>query len=157
MSRRRSRPTPGDSRDALRRRRVAAIHAEAKRLQLDDATYRALLARMTGGKTSSKDCSLEELSAVIAELARLAGKPERQVMSARAFAGRPRTLSPLLEKIEALLTEARREWSYAHALARRMFRAQRLEWLNDDQLHRLVAALQIDANRRARRVPEADA
>lgn len=133
----------------VRRRRLAAIHAEAKRLQLDDATYRALLHRVAG-VTSSRNCTPEQLGAVVAELRRLGGKPEREVMAARAYAGKPKAMTPMLQKIEALLAEAGREWAYAHGLARRMFKAQRLEWLGEDRLHKLVAALQIDANRRAK-------
>lgn len=134
----------------VRRRKLAAIHAEAKRLALDNDTYRALLARITG-HASAKDCTLAQLSLVIAEMARLSGKPKREVMAARVYAGKPKDMTPLLHKVEALLTDAGREWSYGHGMARRMFKAQRLEWLNPDQLHRVVAALQVDANRRRKR------
>jgi len=57
----------------------------------------------------------------------------------------------MLCKVEALLTDAKRPWDYAHALAKHMFGVDRLEFLRGGQLHKLVAALQIDANRRMRR------
>jgi len=57
----------------------------------------------------------------------------------------------MLGKVEALLADAQRPWDYAHSMARHMFGVDRLEFLRGGQLHRLVAALQIDANRRAER------
>jgi phage gp16-like protein len=136
--------------ELARKRKLAAIHAEKKALDLDDATYRALLERITGHR-SAADCTLPQLAAVIAELHRLSGKPLRAIEAAKGYAGKPKVMTPLLQKIEALLADASRPWSYGHHLAKRMFKAQRVEWLNADQQHRLVAALQIDADRRARR------
>ena len=37
---------------------------------------------------------------------------------------------------------------YAHGMAKRMFGVDQVHWLSDDKLHKLVAALQIYANRR---------
>ena len=70
----------------------------------------------------------------------------------RAWAGRPKNVKdvPMLRKVEALLADAKRPWSYAHSMAKKMFHVNRLEWLNDHDLHKLVAALQADANRRSR-------
>ena len=50
-------------------------------------------------------------------------------------------------KIEALLADGNKPWRYAEAMAERMFNRKRIQWLSTDQLHRLVAALQINANR----------
>ena len=57
----------------------------------------------------------------------------------------------VLGEIEALLADSGREWEYAHSVARRMFKVGRLEWCNPDQLAKVIAALQIDADRRKRR------
>ncbi|HFP6343657.1 phage protein GemA/Gp16 family protein, partial [Klebsiella variicola] len=43
---------------------IGAIKAGQSHLGWDDATYRAVLARLCNGKTSSTKCSLEELQAV---------------------------------------------------------------------------------------------
>ena len=56
-----------------------------------------------------------------------------------------------LGKVEALLADAGREWAYAHSVARRVCKVERIEWCNPDQLAKVIAALQIDADRRARR------
>lgn len=129
-----------------RRQQLARIHAGAKALALDDATYRSLLNRITG-KSSSKDMTVAERNAVIAELVRLGFKDKHQD-GRRAWAGKPKDMTPMLRKVEALLADANRPWSYAHNTARQMFKVARVEWLKHDQLHKLVSALQIDANRR---------
>jgi phage gp16-like protein len=140
---------PAGSLDADRKRQLARIHQAKKALALDDDTYRALLERVTGLK-SSADMTAAQRNAVLREFARLGFKVDDQQRRAGAFLGRPKNVRevPMLRKVEALLTDARRPWSYAHALAKTMFGSNRVEWLQPDQLHKLVAALQTDANRR---------
>ncbi|MGO1072289.1 phage protein GemA/Gp16 family protein [Lysobacter sp. CA199] len=143
-----------------RNRQLARIHMAQQQAGLDDDAYRDLLERVTGKRSASAMTPGEHL-AVLGEFARLAPRG-RAVRAAakkgRAYLGRPRDVAavPLLTKIEALLADASREWAYAHGLAKRMFRVNRLEWCNADQLRRLVAALQIDANRRAATAADAD-
>ena len=48
----------------------------------------------------------------------------------------------------ALLAELGYHWNYAHSMARGMFKVDRVEWLTDEHLHKLVAALQMHANRK---------
>ncbi|MEN5317587.1 regulatory protein GemA [[Pseudomonas] hibiscicola] len=131
-----------------RRAQIAKIHLAATQLGLDDATYRDLLRRVTG-KDSTARMSVGERDQVISELRRLGFTGAKKVNGSAAFPGRPETVddTPMLQKIEALLADAGRPWSYALAVANRMFKVDRLEWLKGDQLHRLIAALQIDANR----------
>lgn len=133
-----------------RRIQLGRIHQAAKQLELDDASYRSLLQRVTG-KTSSADMTTEQRNDVLREFARLGFKQADTSARKRAFPGRPKgDLSPMLRKVEALLADNKRPWSYAHALARKMFHVEKVEWLNPHDLHKLVAALQADANRRKR-------
>lgn len=53
---------------------IGKIHVAKKQLGLDDATYRALLSRLTG-KDSSKDLTSRQMSLVLAEMERLGFKP----------------------------------------------------------------------------------
>lgn len=132
-----------------RRQQLARIHMARKQLALDEETYRALLKRVTG-KDSSGAMTTAQRNAVIAEFVRLGFKDQDRKARRAAFPGRPSTVDgrPLLRKAEALLADSKRPWSYAHAMAKQMFHVARVEWLHDDQLHKLVAALQVDANRR---------
>ena len=134
-----------------RRQQLGRIHKAKKQLHLDDDTYRSLLKRITG-KSSSADMTSAERNAVIAEFTRLGFKEADRAARRKAFPGRPATVDerPMLRKVEALLASGRRPWSYAHALAKHMFNVARVEWLKDDQLHKVVAALQVDAQRKTK-------
>lgn len=133
---------------AARKRQLGRIHQAKKALGLDDATYRSLLARVTG-VSSSADMTHAQRNDVLAEFARLGFKADQVAGRADGFKGRPTNVKsvPMLGKVEALLASAKRPWSYAHSMAKRMHNVQRVEWLNEHQLHGLVAALQADANR----------
>ncbi|MCL1550485.1 gp16 family protein [Xanthomonas nasturtii] len=134
---------------STRKTQLAKIHLAAKQKGLDEATYRALLVRITG-KDSAAKMTAEERALVIAEFVRLGFKDVQRTGRKRQWPGEPKNLSevPMLRKVQALLADAKRPWSYAHSTAKQMYQIDRVEFLNQDQLHRLVAALQADANRR---------
>ncbi|MCP3048352.1 regulatory protein GemA [Xanthomonas euvesicatoria pv. allii] len=134
---------------STRKNQLAKIHLAAKQKGLDEATYRALLVRVTG-KDSAAKMTAEERALVIAEFVRLGFKDVRSPGQKKVWLGQPKNLGdvPMLGKVQALLAQAKRPWSYAHSIASQMFKVDRVEFLNQDQLHRLVAALQVDANRR---------
>ncbi|MGH8040395.1 MAG: phage protein GemA/Gp16 family protein [Pseudomonas sp.] len=117
-----------------------------------DDTYRELLLRVTG-KSSSAAMSSQERDKVIQEMKRLGFSDARKQDGGAVFPGRPDAVDgiPMLKKVEALLAAAGRPWSYATSMAKRMFKVERLEWLKADQLHRLIAALQIHANRKSKK------
>lgn len=134
---------------SLRNLNLAKIHIAKAQLGMDDATYRALLARVAGVK-SAKDLNPRQVSAVMAEFQRLGWQP---VSNPRAGRARPKPAASrekTMGKVEALLAEAKRPWAYADAMADRMFKIARVEWLDDSQLHRLMQALIIDAGRQGR-------
>lgn len=134
-----------------RRQQLARIHLAKKMLDLDEDTYRCLLLRV-GGHRSSADMNATQRNAVIAEMVKLGFKEENRQERRKRFPGRPPNVDqvPMLKKVEALLADAQRPWSYAHALSDRMFKVSRVQWLRHDQLHSLVSALQVDANRRGK-------
>lgn len=145
-----------DPKMARRRALLAAIHAEAKKQEprgMDEDVYRDLVERVSGARgpavRSAGACTLPQLEAVLGELRRMAGR-----CVVVPITGRPAgELSPLLGKIEALLADAGREWAYAASLAKRMCKVERLEWCSEAQLRKIVAALQIDADRHGRPRP----
>ena len=124
---------PTKPKDA-RQRELGAIHIAAKQLGMDDDVYRAMLRQVAGRR------------AVLDHLRRLGAAPR-----GNQWRGRPKgDLSPQLKKIEALLADNGRPWGYAHAVARRICKVERVEWCDMAQLGKVIAALQIDANRRKR-------
>jgi phage gp16-like protein len=57
--------------------------------------------------------------------------------------------APMATKVRAMLADAGRADAYADAMAKRMFKVDRWEWLPFDQLRKLVGALEYDRRRRA--------
>ena len=131
--------------EAARRKDLARIHLGKKQVGLDDEAYRDLLKSLTG-KISAAALNFRERNQVITALETLGAKSP-----AKAFPGRPAPQrggkDALIQKIEAQLTEAKRPWAYAHAMAKRMFQVDQVHWCDADQLRRIVAALNYDARR----------
>lgn len=147
-------PTSIDKASDRRRRELAAIHVLAsKQLRLDRDTYEALLQRVSG-VNSAADLDSAGRSKVLDEMKRLQGVAQHQARNAVPAPGTPPNardeLAAMMGKVGAILTETGKSWNYAQGIARRMFKVQRVEWLKPEQLHKLVAALQISANRRKR-------
>lgn len=128
---------------------LAKIHIAKSQLGLDDETYRAILARVAGVR-SAKDLSPRQIGAVLAEFVRLGWVPKATKKAGRKAPSTAAGKKALTSKIEAFLAEAGRPWAYADGMAQRMFKVERVEWCNEDQLHRIVAALSYDASRHGR-------
>lgn len=144
----------------LRTRQIAAIHACRRELHLDEETYRSLLERVTGLR-SAADLGAVARARVIDECRRLGAVAARTMRNAVPSHGPApnvqATNQAMIAKIGALLADSGRSWEYAHGTAARMFGRERLEWLRHDQLRKVVAALQIDADRRRKRATESPA
>ena len=132
----------------LRRSLIAKIKIAQNELGLDEPTYRAVLLRVTG-KSSCTECSIPELERVAEDMRQHGFKPKN---SSGRRPNRRSSADPMMRKIEALLLDNGWSWNYAHSMAKRMFGVGRVEWLSDGNMHKLVAALQIAANRKKRAV-----
>ncbi|WP_185955865.1 regulatory protein GemA [Limnobaculum zhutongyuii] len=129
---------------------ISGVKAGQTYLKWDDSTYRSVIARITGGKTSATKCTLEELENIKEYMhgqwfprksSKKHGRTPNVAMSRKAIQG----------KIEALLSEADRPWQYAESMAVHMFKRQAIEWLTTAELTKLMQALIIDAKRHGRR------
>lgn len=153
-----SRPNP--IRVRPRGAKIAEIHIAAKTLGMDPTDkaagceYRTMLRELTGADSCAALTSAG-LDLVVAHMRKLQAARGLQSTHAAKHAKRPKApkadRQALMGKVEAHLADARRPWSYAHGMAQRMFKVDRLEFCNDEQLHRLVAALEYDQARRAKR------
>lgn len=138
------------ARPDLRNRELAAIHIAKAQLGLDRATYEDMLWTVARVR-SAADLDFAGRKQVLDHLQaqgfqsrrRRAGPPPANLYSQER--------GPLLRKIEALLAASGRHWFYADGIAKRMFKIELVRWCAPDQLHKVVAALEYDAKRRARR------
>lgn len=137
---------------------LAQIHIAKKDLALDDTTYRAMLWTVARVK-SAAELDHAGREAVLAHLRARGWKPApRKPAATSPNAGAPHNLhsaarGPQLQKIGALLASAQRPWAYGHSMARRMFGLANLALANEAQLQKLIAALEIDRARRAKKEP----
>lgn len=126
---------------------IKVIHTGKKVLGWDEDTYRAVLLIHTG-KRSARDCSEAELERMIRYMrtqgfAPIAGHGKKPNVAAGRKA--------MVSKIEAMLAEANRPWSYLDGIIKRMLgEVKPLAWLNDDQVRKVLQMLIIDAKRHGR-------
>lgn len=144
---------PAEPVDPRRIRRIAAVHACKKRLDLDEETYRGIIERVTAGTgravRSAADCSMDQLALVLKEFERLGATrpmPKRAGRRPTNFL----TLPEYITKIEAQLTDMKLSWAYADAIAKRMFGVARVSWCTKpDELRRILSALAYEQRKRA--------
>jgi phage gp16-like protein len=136
-----ARPHTRDQRKA----KLAAIHIAQKQLDLDDDAYRALLARVTG-RRSAREMDLGELRRVLDEMRRALRALQPRKAACR---GQPTVDAPAFAKIEAQLADMGLAWSYADAIARRMFGIERMQWVRRPaQRKAIIAALHAEQVKR---------
>jgi phage gp16-like protein len=119
------------------RARLAKVHIAKKELGLDEATYRAVLVRVTG-RESAGACGEAQLDAVLEEFKRLGWKPPEK--------RRPKSENPQVRMIWALWAElcpSLRDGSAAalRSFCRRMTRVDDPEWLDGKQANLVIEAL----------------
>lgn len=136
---------------SINQRGLAQVHIAAKELGMDDDTYRALLARVAGVR-SAKQLNARQLKQVLDEFRRLGWVPRPGKKAGRKKPRTPPSRKSVMDKVEALLAEAGRPWAYADGMAQRMFQVDRVDWLDDDQLFRLMKGLLVDARRHGRKI-----
>lgn len=142
------RPRPAAQSAQPRSSALAQIHIAKKQLGLDDGTYRDMLWGLARVR-SAKDLDHAGRTAVLEHLKKCGFKctPPK-----KPTPGRPHNMDhphrgDLLGKVEALLLEAQRPWAYADGMAKRMFGVDKLAFCHEGQLHKIVAALEIDRRR----------
>jgi phage gp16-like protein len=140
MTDKRDTPPKKDNRRAI----TARIHIAKKELGLDDDTYRAML-QQVAKQSSCADMHISDLYRVMEHLKTLGYKPALRKFGKRP--NPPKDKAALMSKVEALLTDRGLHWNFAHAMAQRMFQVEKVDWLDRDQLWRLVAALEKAAKR----------
>jgi hypothetical protein len=161
-----------------RKAAYAKLALGRKQLGWDDAFYYGIWLPGRGagkkeGKYSATTLDDQGLAAAIRDMERCGARFEKPK---RALAGRPNNIerNPQLQKIEALLADAKRPWTYLTApgkpiraasnrpfktprgenagisLLERLTGKQRLEFCDGADLGKVIAALEIDAKRRVK-------
>lgn len=127
---------------------IKLIHTLKGALSLDEATYREILSGY--GVTTSTKLSPLKAGELISDLEGKATASgvwkTKQKKPGKAWQ-RPANITGLgsraeqLKKIEALLTIGNLPWSYADAIAKQMRLADKIQWVKEDDLYRVITAL----------------
>lgn len=125
---------------------VGIIKAAQQYLKMDDETYRSVLVRLTG-KDSATRLTPDELG-IVRDYFHAQGYPRRSPKKYGRKPNVPLSKKSVLSKIEALLADAGRPWEYAESMAKRMFNRQKIDWLDHNELVKLMQALAVDQKRR---------
>lgn len=135
-----------------RRREVAQIHIAKAQLNMADDTYRNIIRTITHGRTdSSGEMDYPERRALIDHFVKIGFRvqPAKRTAPPKNAAGDKQALVYRLGK---MLSDQGREWAYIDAVAKRMFKIEKAEWCDTNQLHSLVGILAKDARRHDRPV-----
>lgn len=143
---------------ADRTRLIRLIHVARRDINMADDTYRALVARITDGKTSSADCTVLELERIIDHLKK-AGFKVRKPKSVRPAEHRPLATDRESQKLRAVwlllhdigATHSNTEAALA-AYVKRMTGVDDLHFTRPGDKHRVIEGLKAWA---ARELPAA--
>lgn len=128
--------------DPLRKRQIAQIHIAKSDLGLDDDTYRAMLMDVAGVNSSTKLTAKQR--AAVLERFEARGWKNKKHRAPAVTAEK----APYVRKIGALLADMKLSWNYANGIAKQMFKKQRVQWCEPEQLRAVVAALAKEQTKR---------
>jgi len=134
-----------------RRAELAKIHIAKAEKGLSEDDYRLML-KNVAGVDSAADLDARGRRAV---LDHLCGNPPRPPFhkGGSSYPNRPKNMdrpssrAEQLKKIEALLTVGGKPWAYADAIARAICRVDKVAWVKDGDLYKVITALRKQAQR----------
>ncbi len=148
---------PARTRDAQRRALMGVVHKAAKAIQMDDDDRRAMQIRITG-KESLADMTLGQIGDVLDELRALGWVDGKRSKGRRRLASHPEA-----GKIRALwlslyhLGEVNDPTEDALAsFVKRQTRLDDLEWVKQENAHRVIEALKSWCDRAGYYLPDAE-
>jgi Protein of unknown function (DUF1018) len=124
---------------------LGKIHIAKKKLGIEDEDYRAMIANLTEGKTSCKDCSHKELGIIMDALVGLGFKPSKPKVKLSPKAGKTPSQA---DKIRAMwidlyqsgVVRNRGDDALQH-FVQRLTKVDRVEWLDHRQAVVVITAL----------------
>lgn len=133
-----------------RKQLIQKIHIGKSELKMNQEDYVCFLLE-TVDKHSCSVMSERELMQVLQAMKQKGFKVKAQ--KEKIFGKRPTASQSnpyrqqLINKIEAQLTNMNKPWSYVHAICKRSFGINRLQWCSDEQLHKVIQMLAVSAYR----------
>ena len=134
-----------------RKQMIQKIHIGKSELGMDKNSYVQFLLE-TVDKHSCTVMSDAELMQVLQAMQNKGFMVKSKKYGKRPTASQTQQSRQLLmSKIEAFLAEGKKPWNYAHAICKKSFGIDRLQWCTDEQLHKVVQMLAVMARRHGKR------
>lgn len=140
-----TRPARFNVLDQERRSLIAKVHVAKKEMNILDDDYRQMLLDVTG-HTSSADCTVAELRAMVEAMKKKGFQPKKAIPKAAdsPFAAKARALWISLYHLNAIDNPSE---AALEAFARHQLKCERMQWANQAQAYKLIEALKAIAQR----------
>lgn len=124
-----------------RKQMIQKIHIGKSELKMNQEDYVRFLLN-TVDKHSCSVMTDSELMLVLQAMKRKGFKVQSKKFGKRPTASQSNLhRQQLINKIEAQLTNLKKPWSYVHAICKRSFGIERLQWCSDEQVYKIVQML----------------
>lgn len=135
-----------------RKQMIQKIHIAKNELKMDRECYTRFLLD-TVDKHSCSVMSDAELMQVLQAMKEKGFKVKNKRYGKRPTASNDDvTRQNYLAKIEAFIASNGKSWSYVHAICKKSFGIERLQWCTTDQMFKILQMLAVNAYRNGRRV-----
>lgn len=129
-------------------KKKAVIHIAKAQTGMTKDEYLDLLSSV--GVESSKDLSNTTFDKVMAHFEKLGFRTTSKPRSRRKVSNLPKSKKALMSKLEAILLDMNLPWSYVDSIAKKRFGKDAAQWLEGEQLFKLVQMMVVFQKRKRR-------
>ena len=126
----------------------AVIHIAKARTGMTDPEYRDLLSSV--GAKSSKDLNDKTFDQVMTRFEALGFRTTSKTRKTRKVNNLPKDKQALMKKLEAIILSMDLTWAYVDAIARKRFGKDVAQWLEGEELFKLVQIMAVYQRRKRR-------
>ena len=126
----------------------AVIHIAKDQTGMTDPEYRDLLSSV--GAASSKDLDNKTFDAVMTRFEALGFRTTSKTRLKRKISNLPKDKQALMKKLEAIILSRNLTWAYVDAIAKKRFGKDAAQWLEGEELFKLVQMMAVHQKRKRR-------
>ena len=126
----------------------AVIHIAKAKVGMTEPEYRDLLSSV--GAKSSKDLDNKTFDQVIIRFEALGFRTTSKTRKTRKVNNLPKDKQALMKKLEAIILSMDLTWGYVDAIAKKRFGKDAAQWLEGEELFKLVQIMAVYQRRKRR-------
>ncbi len=127
----------------------AVIHIAKAQVGMTDPEYRDLLGSV--GAKSSKDLNNKTFDQVMVRFEAMGFQTTSKTRKKRKVNNLPKDKRAMMKKLEAIILSMDLTWAYVDAIARKRFGKDSAQWLEGEELFKLVQMMSVYQKRSAKR------